>query len=120
MNVINKTHTIYLDFAQCLSLKKSGMDQGSATAYWSKADKQLYPADRITKYKGWENQFIAAFTGDELNKYIPQYTTIEFTEPPLISIRNPRLKVTIKGIGEADAKVKFLHQLVKNNIIKFQ
>lgn len=120
MNMKNRMHTIYLDFAQCLALKKMGMPQDGAPAYWSKADKQVYPADRVAKFKGWENQFIAAYTGDDLNQYIPKYTTIEYTEPPVVKMRNPRYKISVSGIGEPDAKVKFLNQLVKVNMVKFQ
>jgi len=118
MNTKNKQHTVYLDFALCSELKRLGFQQDSASAYWSITDKQLYPSDRLSKFRGWEKHFIAAVTEGELGIFIPVFTLIEKMTETNYRITNPRHKVTAYAATEGEAKVKFIQQLVKNKTLK--
>ena len=118
MNRKNKQHTIYLDSASCMELKRLGYPQADASAYWHNSEKQIYTADRISKFKGWEKHFTAAVTEGELGVYIPPFTLIEKTTETNYRVTNPRHKVTSYASTEGEAKVKFIQQLVKNKSIK--
>lgn len=71
MNIKNKYHSVYLDYASCLMLKKLGFPQENATAYWFKNDKHVYTADKAAKFKGWDKVYIRAITGSELLAFMP-------------------------------------------------
>ncbi len=118
MNTKNRQHSIYIDYSDCLALKRAGYPQLNSSAYWSNSDQQVHQADRVTKFKGWEKHFTAAVTGEELSAYIPVFTLIERPDAMQWRISNPRHKVTAYAYTEAEAKVKFIIQLVKNKAIK--
>lgn len=118
MRVYNQHHRIYLDYKDCLALKRAGLPQDNASAYWSNSDQTVHQADRISKFKGWEKLFTAAVTGEELSTFIPVFTLIEKSDAKNWRISNPRHKVTANASTEAEAKVKFICTLVKNKAIK--
>ncbi|HMQ79181.1 MAG TPA: hypothetical protein PKE39_04355 [Ignavibacteria bacterium] len=118
MNIKQTQHNIYIAYPECVTLKRLGLPQGNSSAYWSNADQAVFTSERVAKFRGWEKHFTAAVTGDELNKFIPPFTLIEKPDANNYRITNPRYKVTANASTEAEAKVKFIAQLVKNKAIK--
>jgi len=100
-------------------LKKIGFRQDLAPAYWFNNDKQVYPADRIAKFKGWEKSYTAAIAGDALNIFLPVGATVTKTLKNLyeaaVKIEDKAFKAS--AINESQAKAELIKILVNKNII---
>lgn len=125
MNIKNKQHNFYLDFKYCKILKSLGLPQtlsGAEGHFWFNNDRRVYPADKIIKFPGWEKSYTRAWTGAELNMYIPDGTVIT-KSGKLWQIKSPPFKGVPEGRGmylgntEAQAKAMLIKYLVSKSLI---
>lgn len=115
MNIKNKYHNVYLDYVSCLMLKKLGFTQENATAYWFKNDKQVYTADKVAKFKGWDKVYIRAVSGNELHWFFPAGTI--FTKK-LKHLWSAEFNGTFaSAITQSEAAVCLFQKLVLKKII---
>lgn len=118
MNLKNKIHTIYLEYLLCLQLKKIGIPQQHASAYWNKTDKQVYQADRVTKFKGWESIFTAALTAEDLQQYLPSGSKIEKLTHGVFSATHPAYSFSGVAPQLAGSIARFMIHLHKHGKLK--
>lgn len=118
MNLKNKLHPICLDLATSLALKRIGVPQDNAAFYWPKGERQPFPADRITRFKGWQTHFTAAFTAEELQQYLPTGSKIEKLTHGMYSATHPAY--TFSGIAPqlAGSIARFMIHLNKQGKLK--
>jgi len=118
MNLKDKHHGIYLNYETSYKLKALGLPQDKAGAYWFRNDKKVYASERINKFRGWEKLYIAAVTGEELNRYLPVNTEIKKTGSQLYQVSLPLEKLSASGSTEGEAKAAFLKVLIKSGLTK--
>ena len=117
MNIKNKHNAICLDYAASLAMKRIGIPQDTAAFYWPKGENRPFPADRVTRFKGWESHFTAAFTAEELAVYLPAGAKIEKLSRGVFSVSHPSL--TFSGVGTlAGSIARFLIHLHKKGKLK--
>jgi hypothetical protein len=118
-NIKNKYHSIYLDYKNSLMLKRIGYPQEGASAYWFINDKQVYPADRVAKSKGWGKLFIAAPSDAELNAILPDFMitrNARFYRAYLSGSLDKKAALGL-GLSEAEAKAMLIKHLVKRKLL---
>lgn len=118
MNYKNKNNSIYIDYKLSAEAFRAGLIPDVITAYWFRNDKQIYPADRITKFKDWDRFYIPAVTGDQLNEFIPKNTVILRVDNKLWKAELPLEKIFAVGNSEAEAKLNYLKKLINKKLIK--